>query len=237
MYCGECGSNIEEKQIFCMKCGNDLTKQDQAPAKGGKIENSPKQQNIPPPSQSQYNPPSSQNNPNYSHGGYVTPSTYSPGGVMSMYEPPQRSFINWFFISLITCGIGFYIYIFYNFEDVRKLEQRSLLKRNQSMFITNTTDPAIGLILYFVCSPISIYLKYSNLQKFLFMNNMPHFANQAKSGEYIIGIYALTIILVFFSFVMPIIFLVIIFIGIYLLILENDWQDLLNKANIYTMQN
>ncbi|MCE7736879.1 MAG: hypothetical protein GPJ54_18490 [Candidatus Heimdallarchaeota archaeon] len=142
--------------------------------------------------------------------------------------PPKRDFFLWLILGICTCGIGGLVYFYHNFNDVRNLEMITKYQSTDQMMRNRTNDPAIALLVYFICSPIAYIMKYSNLNDYLnFYGNRYTDPAPATPGK-LIGVWALT----FFTFIFGIFIIPLLFVAFamifYIIYLEKQWQDSLN---------
>lgn len=235
MYCPECGTEIMGDESFCGNCGFNLTtgpakQMDKSYSQNENFAKRPQNQYQPPQyidqSKNQYRPPQYTNQQQYG-------TTEIPPASM-YYDLNPRSWGLWIILSICTCGIASFVYIYYNFDDTRKLEGLIQANRNVPFYKNSTADPVLGVILFFVCSPGAIFLKYSTLYNLINQFYAGQSTPQCASVSKIIGLW----VGIFFSvilgaFVLPLLIIPIVLL-IYLIYLDYQWQEVLNN---YIMDN
>ncbi|MHA2097628.1 MAG: hypothetical protein ACW99A_03000 [Candidatus Kariarchaeaceae archaeon] len=81
-----------------------------------------------------------------------------------MFAPPQRNYFLWLILGICTFGLGFLVYAYNNFNDMKTLSMGMSQKLNTP---PHGSDPFVGLIAYLVCAPIGIFMKYGQLNELL----------------------------------------------------------------------
>ena len=224
MFCPNCGMKSEDNSAFCGNCGAALDTQQSSNVaqKAQPYPSEPAKVAVPtqnyPPAQPQYTQQPMQQS-------QQPPSQY-PGGMY--YGLTTRDYWMWFILGICTCGIASLVYFYHNFDDARKLERVLQQQRNVPYYVNQTSDPAMGIVLFFLCSPIAYIMKYnslSNLASSYYPNE--YIMRPATSGR-LIGVW----VGVFFSFIFgalfPPLFLLAIGLMFYTLYLDKQWQDVLN---------
>ena len=123
-----------------------------------------------------------------------------------MLPPPQRSYFLWLIIGICTFGIGYLVYYYNNFSDMKKL---SNMAASKSGAMSSSSDPFLGLIIMLICAPIGIIFKYNQLNDMINMSGAQMHEPRPPSG-------ALALILFICGF------------GIGALYAEAKWQSAMN---------
>lgn len=221
MFCSNCGKDLTENEMFCGNCG---TKNEVKAAK-----------DMAPPSHTIYTPDSSTPQaPSYVESGQ--PMAQAPvqsgigyGGPNQFLLPQTRDFWMWLILGICTCGIGAIVYLYHNFNDTRKLEVAVRMRGGGGQFHMNhTSDPWVGVIAYFVCSPVATIMKYNNLNNFINYYGDAIRDPRPATASKVIGVW----IGAFFSFIFGILILPLLLLAFglifYAIYLEKEWQDVLN---------
>ncbi|MHA2028903.1 MAG: hypothetical protein ACW99A_03005 [Candidatus Kariarchaeaceae archaeon] len=210
---------MNDYEEFCGTCGAKNTGE-----KPAKSMDQPPSQPVSP------SPPPQSPDPIYAS---QPPSTYQPPTQAPYYNvhmglPQTRDFWVWLIIGFCTCGLGSIVYLYHNFNDVRKLENYKRYSNQSTYYGNQTSDPWVGLIAAFVCGVISWIMKYNTLNNYINAYGHPYQdPRPATAGHYVgsmIGIFFL-----FFIGLIILPLLLVAFAGLfYIIYLEKQWQDALN---------
>ncbi|HUT82959.1 MAG TPA: zinc ribbon domain-containing protein [Candidatus Bathyarchaeia archaeon] len=147
-YCPMCGTNNEDKYLFCVKCGASLKSFEEK--FGGE------------------------------------PTLMTPPPTPYVQNLVKRAFWLWLLLSLFVTSIFYYVYYYFNFEDMNKLNLATPAKEGPSLETDKTT-----VIIYIVISaiiPIPIFLfilnywKYKKLNDYIKYNSGKNYTTPVSAG-------------------------------------------------------
>jgi hypothetical protein len=139
----------------------------------------------------------------------------------------MRNYVVWLIMGICTCGLAGLLYVYYNFDDVRKLENLKLAQGQTQYYGHRTTDPAVGLIVYFVCGPITTILKYNTLNTYYSLYGDKNGPKPPEAVTIILTGVGMIVGLIF-GIIFPPLFIAFFGLLIYIFVLENNWQNALN---------
>ncbi len=212
MYCPTCGTQNGDKVKFCVGCGNQILQDEYTdsskisePSKIQPIQTTSSYNQTKPPVQFQ-----------------------SPAQVPMYYDPPvTRNATLWLLGSLIP--FVYLIYIYHNFNDMKKLTRMTHPEWEPRM-----QDPVLMLIVFWLFSPITYYLKYQQLHEHLTRIHHEREDVPPAGGNILLysiggGFLTLVLFIVFLFIFFPISFLILIGYILMLAYFEYNWQESLNK--------
>jgi uncharacterized membrane protein YidH (DUF202 family) len=144
-FCGNCGAKNDDTSTFCQDCGTKLNRPIDTTDNVNYGEYNQSSKPI-------YSQPINQYSP---EGGPRYTSEFDSQNV------GPRSYLNWIIIFIFTLGIGSIVYKYYNFNDLRKVNDRhpELHQKHK--------DPLLMVILYYVVAPIaSMFIGFGFLVSF-----------------------------------------------------------------------
>jgi len=163
-FCPSCGASIEkDKDTYCPFCG--------APTKTEKKAEKPVTDYL----QTEVEFPAKPMEPIAAPGGYPTGTSYPAAVAPDPQGLPQleiRSFWMWTLLGIVTFGIASFIYLYYNIEDLNKLDQYPKPAGVPSTRIDTSNMLIIVLIGFFtgfisIIMLIATYMKFEKLYKYV----------------------------------------------------------------------
>jgi len=163
-FCPACGASIEEKDTYCPFCGSPTIteKKEEKSVTDDLQKDVDFPEEVPPPPPQTYQP-------------IAAPGTTSYPQPVKSTSAPQleiRSFWMWFLLGMITFGIANFVYLYYNIEDLNKLDRHPRPAGVPSTH-TDTSNMTILIIIGLFTGFLSIimiiatYMKHQKLHDYI----------------------------------------------------------------------
>ena len=155
VFCKNCGTQVEDGQLFCPACGQAIDNMDQAFSGNNQTFDGSGAGYDPTQAQQ---PPMATYDPGQQYGGGPQPGYGGPqpgygapvGGMGGMMGIPERNIVTCIILSLVTCGIYIYYWFYCLTEDTNKISGEP-----------NPTSGGMSILLAIVtCGIYSIYWMY-----------------------------------------------------------------------------